>query len=805
MNDTRSHDPLPELLRRLHSTYPVCGFVSTAPAWKWDFGTVVGNGVQGALAFCRTRDEELVLSHEELFLPLFPFHGYLPVRGHYETIRQLVLEGRAGEAQELIRGLKLAGGFPGYNTTDPFVGAASLDLKMPGEQEHTAYLRSVDFATGEALTAWEDAGGIFHRHFFVSRVADVIVVRVTSPSQSRLDIDIGLREIDYKPPSDPRDHDIYAKTIDRCEGSASEDVLVHRMYFQRRWETQPVNGSCTMARVVRRGGRAETEGYRLRIRGAQEIMLLVRTVPDRRAAPLSTEAVAAALADIEPSYEALLAAHAALHGEIFGRCRLQLSPPEAQQRCSEDLQAGSSVGHTDPALVEKVVAGARYGIVSSTGKLPPALQGVWTGTWKPCWSGDYTLNGNVQSMVAASLCGNHFECQESLMDYLDSLMDDFRRNARELLGFRGPLIPWRSSTHGCTHYLSYKRYHHNYPGIYWFAGAAWFAQHYYDYYLYTGDETFLKTRLRPFLLDCLAFYEDYLTIEQEGVYVLSPSSSPENETDDDIWMAANATMTIAAVKQLLRTALRLRDKLDAGPAKIDKWRAMLAKMPPYAVGRNGALKEWTWPGIENNEEHRHASHLYPLWYGLDPEIAASEQLREACRVAIDRRMDPRRSVNGGFMAFGFTQLGMAAAHLGDTALAYESVEYLVNNYWSPAMISQHNRYEHPDVLNLDISGGLPAIVIAMLVQCLVPAKADAPWTIRLLPCLPDAWPKGSLHGVRCRGGFELDVSWQDGALNTVTLTSLLGLPARLAYGDTVVGLCLNRGERCELSGNLQRK
>ncbi len=88
--DTRCH----EALQHLQVPYPDTGFVSMAPAAKWDFGTVVGNGTQGALAFCRTVDEELVLSHEELFLPLFPDQGYLPVKAHYATVRQRVMNCR---------------------------------------------------------------------------------------------------------------------------------------------------------------------------------------------------------------------------------------------------------------------------------------------------------------------------------------------------------------------------------------------------------------------------------------------------------------------------------------------------------------------------------------------------------------------------------------------------------------------------------------------------------------------------------------------------------------------------------------
>ena len=787
------NDELAATLQQLQIRYPECGCVSTAPAKKWDFGTVVGNGAQGALAFCRPRNEEFVLSHEELFLPLYPFNGYLPVRPHFENIRQLVVENRSDEAQDFIRRLKEESDFPRYNTTDPFVGACSLDLCMPNAMPPRHYMRSIDFQTGEACVAWEDDGGLYHRHFFVSRAHDALAIRIRSPRDDKFNLKLGLREIAYDPPTDPKDHDIYQKTIDHCEGSVTETMLTHRMFFKQRWTNQPVNGCVTVARIIKQGGAVEIIGNQLNVHDATEILLLIRTVPDRHNEPLSTEELADDVSQLPTDYDVLLADHAAIHSEIFNRCSLQLSSPNEQCVSGETLQANSSVGATNPALVEKAFAAARYGIIASTGKLPPALQGVWTGTWKPCWSGDYTLNGNVQSMVAASLCSNHYECQESLMDYLDSLMDDFRNNARELLGFRGPLIPWRSSTHGCTHFLAYKRRHHDFPGIYWFAGAAWFAQIYYDYYLYTGDQTFFQTRLKPFLLDAAAFYEDYLTREKDGVYVLAPDTSPENEIGNN-WMAPNATMTIAAIKQLTRNLLVLQKEISASKEQVAKWQEMLSKLPAYQIGTNGALKEWCWPGIENNEHHRHASHLYPLYYGMDPEIAASDDLKTACRVAIEKRMDYRRDENGGFMAFGYTQTGMAAAHLGDTELAYEAVEYLVNNYWSPIMVSQHNRDEEPAVLNMDISGGLPALVIAMLVQSDLPTETNKPWLIRLLPCLPDAWPQGTLKGARCRGGFEIDLTWQQGKLVSATITSLRGEPCIISYKSASIALSLPSGK-----------
>jgi alpha-L-fucosidase 2 len=52
--------------------------------------------------------------------------------------------------------------------------------------------------------------------------------------------------------------------------------------------------------------------------------------------------------------------------------------------------------------------------------------------------------------------------------------------------------------------------------------------------------------------------------------------------------------------------------------------------------------------------------------------------------------------------------------------------------------------------------------------------------IHLLPALPDAWPSGSIKGIRARGGFEIvDMEWKDGKLVKAIIKSTLGGNLRL--------------------------
>ncbi len=189
---------------------------------------------------------------------------------------------------------------------------------------------------------------------------------------------------------------------------------------------------------------------------------------------------------------------------------------------------------------------------------------------------------------------------------------------------------------------------------------------------------------------------------------------------------------------------------------------MLTKMPDYQIDEHGVIKEWLTPRLENNDSHRHSSQLYPLFDGLPKEIADSAELRSAFKKSIEHKLDTHWKNNQrGFMSFGLVQLGQAAASLGEGELAYRCLTHLVNRFWLNNLASMHN---HRSLFNMDISGGMPAVIIKMLV-------ASEPGKIKLLPALPRAWPKGSIEGVRCRGEIEITSLTWDGELVRATLVS----------------------------------
>ena len=74
--------------------------------------------------------------------------------------------------------------------------------------------------------------------------------------------------------------------------------------------------------------------------------------------------------------------------------------------------------------------------------------------------------------------------------------------------------------------------------------------------------------------------------------------------------------------------------------------------------------------------------------------------------------------------------------------------------------------------------------------------------VELLPALPQAWPTGSVKGLCARGGFEVDLQWRDGQLESAVIRSKLGNPCKLRYGEKSVALGTEPGQTIRLDGNL---
>jgi len=753
--------------------FPARGFVSSQPAKIWEEGLLCGNGTIGANALSRPLDERIIFTHERLFLPMGQPVVPPDQSARLPDIRALIERGQYHEATELQ--FKLSGQ-SSFMYPDFFVPAFDLTIRSRSEGEVRDYSRSVNFETGEAAVRWSDDRGALERRLFVSRADHVAILAITGPKSGSLDCELALEP---RAPSDQfnGDSDI-AKRSDEMFNEHVTDIRTHAdttslTYFNRYRKTYPgsIQGLEGVARVIAPGGRTEARrNGTLAVIGADRVLVFVSLAPTHDAGRSGLGEKRAALEKLPDDYPGLLQRHARIHGALFNRVRLDVGGGPTRQCTSEELIASSTFDRPDPALIETVFDAARYNIISCTGELPPNLQGVWGGTYVPGWASDYTHNGNVPSAIAANLMGNLPELMLAYTTYIESLTPGMELNAKHLFGAHGIVLPSRTTTHGYNNALA-----PNFAGGFWVAGAGWAAHFFYDYYLYTGDRRFLADHALPFLEKVGLFFEDYLYEGPDGKWIFSPTQSPENTPGNSKSQGTfNATMDVAVAKEVFQNLIAASRELGRNEDRIPHWRRMLEKMPDYLVDDRGIIKEWLTPRLENNDSHRHSSQLYPLYDGLPDEIAKSARLRAAFRHSIEFKLDNYWQNNQrGLMSFGLVQLGQAAASLGDRELARRCLTHLVNRYWLNNFASMH---DHRALLNMDISGGLPAVIIKMLV-------ASEPGRIQLLPALPKDWPTGKVTGLCARGGFEVDMIWTGGRLTKAVIHSKCGLLCRVVCGD----------------------
>jgi alpha-L-fucosidase 2 len=738
---------------------PDRGFISSEAAETWEHGLISGNGTIGANVMSRPLDEIIIFSHERLFMPMGKPVMPPDNANRLFEIRRMIDKGLYKQATALAFDLS---GQEGFMYPDNFVPAFDLNIRMEAKSDIKDYMRSVDFQTGETTVHWADNRGVFERRLFVSRTDSIAVLLITGPGKGNVNgrFEFVPRQVDEKlgAKTVQKSNEVFLSHISGIKKTAEQSALTYRNDFTLAYPGS-IHALEGIAHFVTKGGTCAPDGEALVVTGADQVLVFIDIKmlydPDKS----QIDKMKKSLMKLPDDYASLLKRHALIHGGLFNRMRLDLGGGDDHNLTTEQLIVKSTNEQLNKALIEKQFDAGRYNIISSTGELPPTLQGLWGGTYVPGWASDYTHNGNVPSAIAANMMGNMPELMLSYTSYIESLVPYLEINAHNIFGARGIVLPSRSTTNGFNNALA-----SSFAGGFWVGGAPWAAHFFYDYYLYTGDKDFLARHALPFMEKAALFFEDYLYEGPDGKYIFSPTQSPENTPGNTNSQGTfNATMDVAAAKELLMNIIAASKELGVNKDKITIWSSMLTKMPKYLVSEDGAVKEWLTPLLKDQLNHRHSSQLYALFDGLPDEIAQDQVLRNAFKKVIEIKLEKHWKNNGsGFMSFGVVQLGQAATSLGESDLAYLCLIPLVNRYWLNNLASMHN---HRSLFNMDISGGMPAVIIKMLM-------ASEPGRIKLLPALPKEWPDGKIDGILCRGQVEIkSMQWGKGHIIVSLLSS----------------------------------
>ncbi|MFS0697903.1 glycosyl hydrolase family 95 catalytic domain-containing protein [Streptomyces nitrosporeus] len=684
------------------------------PAARWEDAFLSGNGRHGAMVWGDPADDRVIVNHHSLVRPNGSERLGPPELAHrLGRVQDGLLAGEVTAAEEFGAGRPLV-------WVQPFHPAFQTRIRRdPGRHgAGTGYRRAVDFTTGEVSASYE----AWRSRVFVSRADDVIVQHVTDPG---LSADVWL---DPLLPGAPARLAVGRSTVLTPDGAR----LALRVGYP---DGSTAYAGVTVVRVDR--GTVAVAGDGVRVEGARGLTLTTRV----RRAPGPTD-FSALWADLPgDEYAELLARHLPLHGGAYRRSSLTLRDAAGER----ELSGGELLARPrSPALLERLFAAGRYHLLSSSGVLPPRLTGLWTGDWDTAWSGAFTTNANLNLQVASAASAALPEVSEAHAALVYGQLEHWRDNARALFGARGIVAP--SHTDGESGHT--RHFQRAYPLHLWTAGADWLLQPLLEHAEVTTGAP--DAGLTAALVEVALFYEDFLTREgPDGELAVVPSYSPENRPANASWGTVNATMDIAAARHALTTAAaHAADHPSAG-----RWRALAARLPRYLVNGDGALAEWAWPGLEETYDHRHLSHLYPVW-PLD-EINPYDAPREAA--AAHRALELRGAENDS--AHGHLHHALIAARLRDPARVAGALDAVLGgDFFHQSLMSAH--YPSRNVYNADAAHTLPAAVIESLVQ-------SAPGRLVLLPAVPASCPAGELRGVRTRFGARLDLSWSGSGATAV--------------------------------------
>ncbi|MEU4063945.1 glycoside hydrolase N-terminal domain-containing protein [Streptomyces wedmorensis] len=692
-----------------------------APAARWEDAFLAGNGRHGALVHGDPEDDRVTVTHHTLVRPDGGSADTAPPRlaARLPALQDALLAGDATAAETFTDGRPL-------RWVQPFhPGFRTRVRRTPGTPA-LPVRRSVDFTTGVVTGVC----GERRSEVFVSRADDVIAQYVTAPGPS-VEVDL-----DHRLPGAPAD-----LAIGRGVATARRETV---LTLRARYPDSPL-GYTGLTLLVTDTGRTTVTASGVRIEGAGRLLMLTRV--RRHEERIDPEEDAEALralaagdgADPAAVHARLLARHATLHGAAYRRVTLDLGADEAERTLpgSELLRRPRS-----PALLERLFAAGRYHLLSSSGMLPPRLPGLWTGDWDTAWSGAFTTNANLNLQTASAVAADLPEVTEAHAALVEGQVAGWRENARAIFGARGIVAP--SHTDGTTgHTYHFSR---EYPLHLWTAGADWLLKPLVDHEEATGRRS---ARTSALLAELAAFYEDFLTrTGPDGRIAIVPSYSPENRPTGGSWGAVNATMDIAAARHALRAAADRAPAADAA-----RLRGLADRLPPYRVNGDGALAEWAWPGLGDRYEHRHLSHLYPVWPLDEIDPYDTPVLARAARRALELRDSENDS------AHGHLHHGLVAARLGDAARTENALDrILTGDYFHASLMSAH--YPARDVYNADAAHALPALLIEALLR-------STPGRLVLLPAPPARCPAGRITGLRTRFGARVDLRWSPGAYRAV--------------------------------------